>query len=220
MSDEEFREFHLDGKHLAFLVISGIGVAVVVFLCGVLVGRGVRAPRAVAAADFAVAAIDDGPTGSDPLDGTPTGNDVAASTPGRERSSAPFAEPDPEPAAPAPAEPLAPRVAPPASTSAEKSAAPTPVAKPAAPPPATVPRGTTGSQWVVQVVSGTSRASAESLAAKLKSKGYEAFISEYPQGASQYRVRIGTFAKKAEAQVVADRLAKDGKYKKPWVTTR
>ena len=45
MSDEEFSEFHLDGKHLAFLVISGIGVAVVVFLCGVLVGRGVRAPR-------------------------------------------------------------------------------------------------------------------------------------------------------------------------------
>jgi len=225
MSDEEFREFHLDGKHLAFLVISGIGVAVVVFLCGVLVGRGVRVPRSAASADLAVAAIDDGPIGTDSLDDVPAGHDAGTRASGREsssdKSSAPFAEPDPEPAAPAPAESLAPRVAPPAaSRSAEKSAPPTPVARPAAPPPATVPRGPTGSQWVVQVVSGTSRSSAESLAAKLKSKGYEAFISEFPQGARQYRVRIGTFAKKAEAQVVADRLAKEGKYKKPWVTTR
>ena len=221
MSDEEFREFHLDGKHLAFLVISGIGVAVVVFLCGVLVGRGVRAPRAVAAADFSTSALDEGPIGSESLDGAPSSTDSGARVSGREssrsdKSSVPFAEPDPEPVALGPAESPAPPAAP---TSSEKAPA-TPAAKPAAPSPASVPRGPTGSQWVVQVVSGTSRSSAESLAARLKSKGYDAFISEYPQGTQQYRVRIGTFAKKSEAQAVANRLERDGKYKKPWVTTR
>ncbi len=42
-SNEGFREIHLSGKQLVFLFIATTLVSVVIFLCGVLVGRGVRA---------------------------------------------------------------------------------------------------------------------------------------------------------------------------------
>ena len=42
MSDEGFREIQLNGKQLVFLFMAATVVSVVIFLCGVLVGRGVR----------------------------------------------------------------------------------------------------------------------------------------------------------------------------------
>ena len=41
--DEGFHEIQLNGKQLVFLFIAATVVSVVIFLCGVLVGRGVRA---------------------------------------------------------------------------------------------------------------------------------------------------------------------------------
>jgi len=46
MSDEQFHEFHLDGKQMVFLFMASTVMAVVIFLCGVMVGRGVRANKA------------------------------------------------------------------------------------------------------------------------------------------------------------------------------
>src|SRR5512138_1576316 len=48
MSDEGFHEIQLNGKQLVFLFMAATVVSVVIFLCGVLVGRGVRAERTVA----------------------------------------------------------------------------------------------------------------------------------------------------------------------------
>ena len=45
-SDDGFHEIHLSGKQLVFLFMATTVVAVVVFLCGVLVGRGVRSEQA------------------------------------------------------------------------------------------------------------------------------------------------------------------------------
>ncbi|HYN06847.1 MAG TPA: SPOR domain-containing protein [Vicinamibacterales bacterium] len=42
MSDQNFHEIQLSGKQLVFLFISAVGLAVVIFLLGVSVGRGVR----------------------------------------------------------------------------------------------------------------------------------------------------------------------------------
>ena len=42
MNDEGFREIQLNGKQLVFLFMAATVVSVVIFLCGVLVGRGVR----------------------------------------------------------------------------------------------------------------------------------------------------------------------------------
>ena len=41
-NDEGFREIQLNGKQLVFLFMAATVVSVVIFLCGVLVGRGVR----------------------------------------------------------------------------------------------------------------------------------------------------------------------------------
>ena len=45
MSDEGFHEIQLNGKQLVFLFMAATVVSVVIFLCGVMVGRGVRADR-------------------------------------------------------------------------------------------------------------------------------------------------------------------------------
>src|SRR6266576_7299092 len=46
--DDGFHEIQLNGKQLVFLFMAATVVSVVIFLCGVLVGRGVRAERAAA----------------------------------------------------------------------------------------------------------------------------------------------------------------------------
>ena len=42
MTDQGFREIQLSGKQLVFLFMASVVLAVVVFLLGVSVGRGVR----------------------------------------------------------------------------------------------------------------------------------------------------------------------------------
>ena len=43
--DDGFHEIQLNGKQLVFLFMAATVVSVVIFLCGVLVGRGVRAEQ-------------------------------------------------------------------------------------------------------------------------------------------------------------------------------
>ena len=71
MSDEGFHEIQLNGKQLVFLFMAATVVSVVIFLCGVMVGRGVRAqqPTAEAATEFGPAATDE-PTRPEPAKGT------------------------------------------------------------------------------------------------------------------------------------------------------
>src|SRR4249920_2926997 len=45
-TDDGFHEIQLNGKQLVFLFMAVTVVSVVIFLCGVLVGRGVRTERA------------------------------------------------------------------------------------------------------------------------------------------------------------------------------
>src|SRR4029079_11870002 len=52
-SDDAFREIQLGGKQLVFLFMVATVFSVVVFLCGVFVGRGVRAERAPAVTEIA-----------------------------------------------------------------------------------------------------------------------------------------------------------------------
>ena len=49
-TDDGFHEIQLNGKQLVFLFMAATVVSVVIFLCGVLVGRGVRTERTVAQA--------------------------------------------------------------------------------------------------------------------------------------------------------------------------
>ncbi|HEV3483853.1 MAG TPA: hypothetical protein VG106_00485, partial [Vicinamibacterales bacterium] len=46
LNDDAFHEIQLSGKQLVFLFMATTVVSVFIFLCGVLVGRGVRAEKA------------------------------------------------------------------------------------------------------------------------------------------------------------------------------
>src|SRR5919112_2001209 len=44
-SDEGLHEIQLNGKQLVFLFMAGTVAAVVIFLCGLMVGRNIQSPR-------------------------------------------------------------------------------------------------------------------------------------------------------------------------------
>ena len=217
--DDGFHEIQLNGKQLVFLFMAATVVSVVIFLCGVLVGRGVKTERAVSSADAAaVAAVAD-----------PTLPQTAITAP-------PAAGTDPTTAAPPPAVPdfsypylekktgppetLKPTAAPvpPAQTSHENFP---PVAGPSAASSAgkaQSPSAGAGDGYVVQVAALPEHA-ADTIAKRLTSKGYSG-VSVIALGGTApalYRVRVGRFRTRREAEAVASRLQREEQFK-PWVT--
>src|SRR5262249_41423278 len=83
--DNAFHEIQLNGKQLVFLFMAVTVVSVVIFLCGVLVGRGVRAERAARAAGGGgraeVGAGDGVPGGAGGAAGPPAGSAPPAVAP-------------------------------------------------------------------------------------------------------------------------------------------
>jgi cell division septation protein DedD len=280
--DDDFREIQLNGKQLVFLFMVATVFSVVVFLCGVFVGRGVRAERAPLVAD--------------------AGNSTAVTpdfVPNQE-STAPPAGSDPTAAAPPPAvdelsyfnrldkssnstEDLKPVPSEPKTTAASKPAAepkvpsveskaapkpadvpPTAAAKPAAAAAAgkdakTAAKDTkaadaksvadqkakdakdaasakaapgdarqdpknaavaepSGPGFALQVTALKEKGEAETIARRLASKGYSAYVLTPGKGApAVFRVRIGKFKTRKEAEVMASRLQKEEQFT-PWIT--
>ena len=197
MSDESQRDFQLNqlqGKPLVFLFMASVVVAVAIFLCGVMVGRGVRPAQVTTAsigsapdptADTAPAPVPDVPppalTEVPPTPPDPDEFPATRNLDGNAASETPFtpvtpkdtkAVKPPVPApTPAPAAALAPTQAP-AAKSAPVSKAPT-----AAPPTEVRPTSvepsasaSTGAGYVVQVVATPRRAEADTLKARLGRK--------------------------------------------------
>ena len=220
MSDEGFHEIQLNGKQLVFLFMAATVVSVVIFLCGVMVGRGVR-NNLPTAADF-------GPTTTEAAAG-PAAEPVAASTP-------PAAEAPPVPgeggyhgaltaetptdeklaAAPAPPEERAAPEEKPVEKPVEKPTPPPEAARAAAPaPPASV---TSGDGFVVQVAALRDRTEADALVRRLSGKGYSAFVvNPVPGKPPVYKVQVGRFADRGEAARISARLKAEEQFS-PWVT--
>jgi cell division septation protein DedD len=194
--------------------------AVVIFLCGVMVGRGVDTARAVSIAELPPEA------GADPTSPAFTSpapvTDAAASTPVStqddlkdltyaQRLEAP--EPPPEPA-------VEPAVVPVPAVAGKTPAAavvPATVRKPDQKPeaPSTEPKG---DGFVVQVAAVQSRPEADAIARRLASKGFPSFVSTPGSGAPRvYRVRVGKYKDKREAETVARRLQQEEQFN-PWIT--
>jgi cell division septation protein DedD len=75
--------------------------------------------------------------------------------------------------------------------------------------------------WTVQVTATTDPAGAEAIAARLRSRGYDAYTIKAPaRGQIWHRVRVGRFATKAEAQTVEQRLKTVEKLTGAFVTAR
>jgi hypothetical protein len=223
-ADDGFHEIQLSGKQLVFLFIVTTTVIVVVFLCGVKVGRGARAAQ-----------------GEEP-------DPIATSAAVSPSAAAPLR--DPEPAAAEPPQPAA--EAPPLSypkvlggdgsandklkpqTETDSAPAPTPAAEPAPPAPAAakserpavppaqspgVPVAGRPGTWVVQVIATRDRNMATSIVKRLAGKNYPAFLVNPPAGPgpAYYKVHVGRYSDRGEAEQVSTRIKKEEQFQ-AWIT--
>jgi cell division septation protein DedD len=210
MADEGFHEIHLSGKHLVALFMAATVVAVVVFLCGVAVGRGVlekRTAQAEASAPADPTAEVQSPSGADPTSGSSVPEPSASapetlSYPDRLAGSTP------------PSETLKPT---PPTTAPAESSPPPPAREPAA-ATASAPGEPAGSGYAVQVAAVRERGEADTIAKRLSTRGYRAYVMAPSDGAPRvYRVRVGKFKERREAEEVAGKLQKEEQFK-PWIT--
>jgi DedD protein len=229
MSDEGFHEIQLNGKQLVFLFMAATVVSVVIFLCGVMVGRGVRAQQVAAdpATEVgATAATEESPR---PEPSRSASERTTPSTP--TTSSAQGATAPPEPAEdgsdyfkqltdakPEAVPPVAPADATQKRADATPPAAERPVEK-ASPPPIAAPAGAvTGDGFVVQVAALRDRTEADAIVKRLAGKGYQAFVvNPVPGKPPVYKVQVGRFAERGDAEKTAARLKSQEQYS-PWVT--
>jgi DedD protein len=244
MSDEGLHEIQLNGKQLVFLFMTATVVAVVIFLCGVMVGRGVPTQRGVPV----LAADGSDPTTTDEARSTASAIDTAA-TPSA--SSSPSASPssrlgltypnrleEPEPVAEDVPAGL-PAHEPFATTAVARVPPPSPEPKPAAKLSKTAPSKTapaavataatapskepadavpSGPGFVVQVAAVRQRTEADAIRGRLTRKGYPAFVATAgTPGAPTYRVRVGKYPSRREADTIAAKLEREEQFK-PWVT--
>lgn len=122
------------------------------------------------------------------------------------------------PAAPKPAPiPVVPQAKPSPVPGAQAIAANTPrSASPVAAPATRTSAPPDG--WVVQLAALNDRAEAEEIARRLVSKGYGAFVVAPASGnPTVYRVRVGTFKTKNEADMIGAKLKKEERFD-PWIT--
>jgi cell division septation protein DedD len=266
-TDDGFHEIQLNGKQLVFLFMAATVVSVVIFLCGVLVGRGVRDQQAASEEAVQLSAASEpvprpaatvgapGQAGSDPRAAVPpppadefSYNRLDNVNPPAERlkspeqlkaqeakvaaASKPVETKISDPATPAPplqASRTPERPAAAAGTVAEKPpvegapssapAKPAPASSVATTPSAVPATGEPeGSGYAVQIAALNVRSEADAIARRLASKGYAAYVLTPASGTPQvYRVRIGKFGSRREAETIATKLEKEEQFK-PWIT--
>jgi cell division septation protein DedD len=238
--DDGFHEIQLNGKQLVFLFMAATVVSVVIFLCGVLVGRGVRAERGLAVADASASAAETTPTPQQPAatpTPTPAGSDPRAAAPppaADELSYFDRLEKSGQPkenlkAADSPSankvaagkmpDPVVPEKTSPVKVAPEKAAPAPREARTAAPPAAREqkPSGDASGEFAVQVAALNVRREADAIAKRLASRGYAAYVVPPGNGAVMFRVRVGHFKTRRDAEPVFAKLQKEEQFK-PWIT--
>jgi cell division septation protein DedD len=215
-ADDAFHEIQLSGKQLVFLFMATTVISVIIFICGVLVGRSVpvegisaaEAPTTPASAPADVPASAEGAATPPPAatagggPSYPERLNAQSSTPEKLQA---VPEPAPAPVAEAPPsaapEPIAAATKPPAREIAEPKTAP---AQP----------GT----WAVQVVSLRDRGAANQIVQRLQGRNYPAFlVAPSPGTPTQlYKVQVGKYKDRAEAERVQARLKKEEQFD-PWI---
>jgi cell division septation protein DedD len=231
LHDDGFHEIQLSGKQLVFLFMATTVVSIVIFLCGVLVGRGVQHARGTVAEaagletsapaavedDTAIAPTSDKPT---PVTGlsypanltgeTPPATPVepgAADDVGQVTSQDARAAAEPSSPPAAPKEAPAPAPAPKASPEANEPAA-----------PSNAPAPAEDGGFTVQVTALKNRPEADAIAQRLQARGYKAYVVAPAAGGQViYKVRVGMNMQRQEADKVMRRLQNDEKFK-PWIT--
>jgi cell division septation protein DedD len=214
--DGAYYEVQLNNKQLVFFFMAALAIAVVVFLCGVMVGRGVRdATLAVAQNEIVSPAIPKA---------TPTPRTASAAlrpeldyTPRLESEEAPKRlDPKLRSTSPEDQAGSAPRETQPAARPAAAAPAAESVPTPPPPPRRSSTLGSESGAFTIQVVALKTEDAAQSLLARLRGKNYRAYL-ESGTDAGLHRIRVGRFATRAEAESVAARLRDEEKFK-PYIT--
>ncbi len=232
MADAGIHEIQLKGKQLVFLFMVATVVAVVIFLCGVMVGRGVPV-RATSVIDTPEQASFD--ARGDELravsidsSAPPAGQEILTYPPLLlDDPDPPSAIPEPvvaarpAPAAPRPVAVNSPTVAsaptPTPTTAAEPRPAPAAATPPVAAPPTAADATLVeppGTGFVVQVAAVRQRDEANAMARRLSAKGYPAFVTV---AGPNFRVRVGKYDDRGEAESVAGRLETEDRFMS-WIT--
>ena len=231
--DDYYYEIQLTNKQLVFYFMAGATGLILSFLAGVMVGRGVdasgevQAARPVAEERIVAEEPRSGPrpapaedlTYAQRLEGDKPQEDSLESKPRPAATpSVRAAKPTPPPKAVAPAHPGAPRRAwprrpplrPPSLKPAPAAAKTAP--KPSPPAAAAPPSGL--SSFTIQVGAFKDKATADSVVTRLKGKGFAAYIvaPEEP-GAGLFRVRVGSYPARADAERVQAKLRDQEKFK-------
>jgi cell division septation protein DedD len=218
--DDGFHEIQLNGKQLVFLFMAGTVVAVVIFLLGVFVGRGVRAEvgdtSPVTAQELPAPAPDVPPVAAATPTGTPATAKEDIEYPQRLNGGPAPAERLRDTNAPAPASSTrTPALA--EETRAAVTPAPAPTAPVSTPPAADIPSEPAGDGFAIQVAALAKRDEAETVVRRLTGKGYSAYVIAPASGApAVFRVRVGKFKERREAESVSARLQKEEQFK-PWI---
>jgi cell division septation protein DedD len=240
IQDEGFHEIQLNGKQLVFLFMAATVVSVVIFLCGVLVGRGVRSQMGgVADTTPASTVAETTPTqleppapapasGSDPTTAAappPAASDELSYFNRLEKQTPPAEQLKPAPERNVPAEHPAPPAAQPAAAAPKPAPSlpapakePAHAAAPAAAAASPASAEPAGQGFAVQIAALNVRSEADAIAKRLSSKGYAAYVLAPANGTpAVFRVRVGKFTTRREAETVAAKLQKEEQFK-PWVT--
>lgn len=203
MADDGFHEIQLNGKQLVFLFMATTVVSVVIFLCGVLVGRGVRAEQesilAGSAEELTVPLNDEAAADALSEEDVPADvRDEPVTYPERLASDEP------------PVEQLTPEVPEPAAVAPVERDAPAPAPDP--------PALSTGA-FTIQVAALKERPEADVLVERLVGKGYDAYVLDPAPGAptAMFRVRVGHYVDRSEAEPIVRRLEREEQFK-PWIT--
>lgn len=228
--EKSYYEIQLDNKQLILVFLAGVTVCVLVFVLGVMVGKGKKE------AEMASVSRNETPVKpqqelSQPQEVQPASEDATPKDKGarKNKKDKAVAQEAQAPAAAPPAKgegnvyddldktdteaPLTPKPVTPAkqtpSDTLKDVASKTqePAAEPA--PADTSAKG--GTRYTVQVMATGSKEKADQQLNYLKSKGYTAFMSEETtgSGASVFKVRVGKFSDSDSAKKIATRLKQD-----------
>jgi len=201
--DGAYYEVQLNNKQLVFFFMATLAIAVVVFLCGVMVGRGVR-DATLAAAQNDIAA--DRETGAPRVAPTPVAGKPELDYPERLESADEKNVLEPAKSV----ESTSPETIARRRSGSGSSEAPAPPARPAS------TLGSNEGAFTVQVVALKTQDAALSLLNRLKQKNYRAYLEDGGD-AGLHRVRVGRFSTRAEAERVARKLRTEEKFK-PYIT--
>lgn len=207
MTDGTGEDRGLSARQLLFMFLAGVAVCAVFFAAGYLVGYNEGASKAALSTEQV----------AQPQVAPPTVNTPLSSSEAKE-SSAPAATP--ETTSPAPG---AEQAGGPAKAASNPSAAGPANAAPsraAAAVPLAVGAGEQGGgKFTIQVLALSTMQDAQKVVGTLNSSGYTAFLVPPQQagaGDNLYRVQVGPFSSRDEAERVKARLIRDG-FKQPFV---